>query len=252
MGGDGSGRRPDVIKMMMNQERQGQEFIETNSPDNTVVIPNYSGVQKSALNQSGLTPGSVIFVGADGKLTQDNANFFWDNTNNRVGIGTASPTAQLHLGATSQNGLRIVSTSGFYPLEVWNTPETTVLFRVDPVTGAVYGAGAISTATGIRATAFGAYMGVLNDYRFIFNGNNIQVMGGTSTELARFTSTGLGVGTASPTNKFEVSGGSIAISGGTGGVFRMSTSGGIAAVVNTGDLVGKNMVFSGGILVGYS
>jgi hypothetical protein len=35
-----------------------------------------------------LTPGSVLFGGADGSVDQDNANFFWDDTNKRLGIGT--------------------------------------------------------------------------------------------------------------------------------------------------------------------
>jgi len=38
-----------------------------------------------------LTTGSVIFAGASGIYSQDNTNFFWDDTNNRLGIGTATP-----------------------------------------------------------------------------------------------------------------------------------------------------------------
>jgi hypothetical protein len=37
------------------------------------------------------TTGSVVFAGASGVYTQDNANLFWDNANDRLGIGTASP-----------------------------------------------------------------------------------------------------------------------------------------------------------------
>ena len=37
------------------------------------------------------TTGSVIFAGTSGILSQDNTNFFWDNTNKRFGIGTSSP-----------------------------------------------------------------------------------------------------------------------------------------------------------------
>lgn len=43
------------------------------------------------------TQGSVIFAGASGVYSQDNANFFWDDTNNRLGIGTTSPAQQLQL-----------------------------------------------------------------------------------------------------------------------------------------------------------
>ena len=35
---------------------------------------------------SGLTAGSVLFTGADGVTTQDNANFFWDDTNNNLKV----------------------------------------------------------------------------------------------------------------------------------------------------------------------
>jgi hypothetical protein len=41
---------------------------------------------------SGLSAGSVLFAGAGSAVSQDNANFFWDDTNNRLGIGTNTPT----------------------------------------------------------------------------------------------------------------------------------------------------------------
>jgi len=44
-----------------------------------------------------LTTGSVVFAGASGVYSQDNANFFWDDTNNRLGLGTTSPGFTLHV-----------------------------------------------------------------------------------------------------------------------------------------------------------
>ena len=41
------------------------------------------------------TAGSVVFIGATGNFTQDNANLFYDDTNNRLGVGTATPTVTL-------------------------------------------------------------------------------------------------------------------------------------------------------------
>lgn len=38
------------------------------------------------------TAGSVVFAGASGVYTQNNANFFWDNTNSRLGVKTATPS----------------------------------------------------------------------------------------------------------------------------------------------------------------
>jgi hypothetical protein len=43
------------------------------------------------------TQGSVVFAGASGVYSQDNANFFWDGTNHRIGIGNASPSTTLHV-----------------------------------------------------------------------------------------------------------------------------------------------------------
>jgi len=56
-----------------------------------------------AIKWGEFTPGSVIFAGIDGRLTEDNANFFYDDTNNRLGLGTAAPATFLHvLGITTQ------------------------------------------------------------------------------------------------------------------------------------------------------
>jgi hypothetical protein len=43
------------------------------------------------------TAGSVVFGGVSGVYSQDNANLFWDDTNNRLGIGTASPVSRLNI-----------------------------------------------------------------------------------------------------------------------------------------------------------
>ena len=43
------------------------------------------------------TAGSVVFAGGSGVYSQDNANFFWDDTNNRLGIGTAVPNFRLDI-----------------------------------------------------------------------------------------------------------------------------------------------------------
>jgi hypothetical protein len=43
------------------------------------------------------TSGSVVFAGASGVYSQDNANLFWDNTNDRLGIGTTAPAQTLQI-----------------------------------------------------------------------------------------------------------------------------------------------------------
>jgi hypothetical protein len=43
------------------------------------------------------TQGSVVFAGASGLYTQNNSKLFWDNTNNRLGIGTMTPSDGLEI-----------------------------------------------------------------------------------------------------------------------------------------------------------
>jgi len=49
----------------------------------------------------GGTAGSVLFLGLGGTLAQDNANFFYDDTNNYLGLGTTTPSATLDVQGTA-------------------------------------------------------------------------------------------------------------------------------------------------------
>jgi hypothetical protein len=64
-------------------------------------------------NITSATAGSVLFAGASGVLSQDNANLFWDDSNNRLGIGTNAPSGPLHINSditNSTNGLTVTRT----------------------------------------------------------------------------------------------------------------------------------------------
>ena len=52
------------------------------------------------LELTGFTEGSVLFINADSEIAEDNANFFWDDSNNRLGLGTNSPSDTLHVAGT--------------------------------------------------------------------------------------------------------------------------------------------------------
>lgn len=49
----------------------------------------------------GFTQGSVIFADGSGNADEDNANFFWDDANNRLGIGVNSLTRKLEIQDTT-------------------------------------------------------------------------------------------------------------------------------------------------------
>ena len=58
----------------------------------------------STAQASLLTTGSIPFTDSSGFLAQDNANFFWDNTNKRLGIGTITPARPLSVVANTTSG----------------------------------------------------------------------------------------------------------------------------------------------------
>jgi hypothetical protein len=56
------------------------------------------------------TSGSILFVDASTNLAQDNGELYWDNTNNRLGIGTTSPSAAIEVDAGASTEYAILST----------------------------------------------------------------------------------------------------------------------------------------------
>jgi len=80
----------------------GSTEIALGSTTTTIAGLTLSGATLSGTTTlTGMTAGSILFAGAASALSQDNANLFWDDTNNRLGIGGV-PAAQLHLqGNTS-------------------------------------------------------------------------------------------------------------------------------------------------------
>lgn len=83
----------------------------------TLNIPQYSGGGGMAIGGAitSATAGSVLFAGTSGVLQQDNANLFWDDANNRLGIGTATPTKRLDIA-----GELIINSSTTNPVSTPN------------------------------------------------------------------------------------------------------------------------------------
>lgn len=48
------------------------------------------------------TDGSVLFANSSGAITQDNTNFFWNDTSNRLGLGDATPDVFLDVTGTTE------------------------------------------------------------------------------------------------------------------------------------------------------
>jgi len=80
----------------------------TTTPVITLNVPTASATNRGALSSAdwttfnskftlpSLTNGSVIFSNGT-TLAENNANFFWDDSNSRLGLGTTTPSAKLHV-----------------------------------------------------------------------------------------------------------------------------------------------------------
>ena len=76
-------------------------------------VENTLGVDHGGTGATSWTAGSVVFAGASGtSLTQDNANVFWDDTNNFLGIGATVRPLGAKLVVT-YDGVPIETHSGF-------------------------------------------------------------------------------------------------------------------------------------------
>ena len=70
------------------------------------------------------TTGSVVFAGASGIYTQNNANFFWDNTNIRLGVGVNTPASPLNV----KENTTTTSTANGVTIEQAGTGDATLQF----------------------------------------------------------------------------------------------------------------------------
>jgi hypothetical protein len=100
----------------INGSLSGNDLMTINYFDSLAVkltsTQTISGVKtfSSAPVFSTMTQGSLFFAGSGGALTQDNTNLFWDDTNNRLGIGTTSPSQPLDILGTLNPMIRVQTT----------------------------------------------------------------------------------------------------------------------------------------------
>lgn len=148
------------------------------------------------------TLGSVVFAGASGVYTQDNATFFWDNTNKRLGLGTTSPLNVLEITKNQNTSTQI---------RVNNSDAGTaalVGFRLGNDVGGMLFGGASSGYTVIPILANCAFIDVNANFNGIVlncESNDPILFSTNNTERVRVNDSGLGIG-ITPTTKLHVLG----------------------------------------------
>jgi hypothetical protein len=90
-----------------------QQVTTNGNTSNVGISITAGGLSTNSLTDTALTLGSVLFAGAAGLVTQDNASFFWDDTNNRLGLNTTTPgnTLDVHFAGTAST-IGINNTAG--------------------------------------------------------------------------------------------------------------------------------------------
>lgn len=156
--------------------------------------PNHGGTGTSTI----FTQGSMVFAGASGIYSQNNSQFFWNNSNSRLGIGTTSPDANLTIkasgsvGAPGQSFISLENTHGTATDEFGINFKSTGFAGTSKITSVLNAGGGTSDLLFYTGASPGNFAMMINDAQYV------------------------GIGTAAPGSSLDVKG-EFRLSGATSG-----------------------------------
>ena len=182
----------------------GTDFgISSATSTHTFNLPTASAANRGALSSTdwstfndkftlpALTSGSVLFSNGS-TIAQDNANLFWDDTNNRLGIGITAPSNKLHVSADTNS---IIGLGRFENTNV----GTAVQSRIQLVAGTaiaqlgLFGSGHSTNPRLFRISGSG-------------DGGDMYLATGGVDRFAITITGNVGIGTTSPVSKLDLGG----------------------------------------------
>jgi hypothetical protein len=166
----------------------------------TTSSPTFAG-----LTVSGLTSGSIVFAGTSGVLSQDNTNFFWDDTNNRLGLGTNSPDSMLEIYGVN-NQLKLSYDDTYYStLATANDGSLNISTSNTAESAVIIGNGsAIDSSVQFNGNAQDYYLGLddTDDALHIGLGQTV----GTTPYITVLSSGYVGIGDTTPSFALDING----------------------------------------------
>ena len=216
--------------------------------------------------------GAVQFA-SGGTFASDASNFYWDDTNNRLGVGTASPTSPLHIKADSYDMLALDRTDNanvdqqVILTPTWNGVNTAFaikigseIMRVTETGNVGIGTNAPNAELDIRGASnpeirlqstdstdpflyFGDQVdAVRGGIGFDVSANALQLRGyDNSTRMTIDSSGNVGIGTVSPAHTLDVSG-DVHISSATPDLFFTDTDTGAVSRISASSGVGSLII----------
>jgi len=156
----------------------------------TSTIAKFTTATTSNLFISSLSPGSLIFAGANGLITSDSSNLFWDNSTNRLGLGTSTPDYTLDIVGS----LRASGTTTFNGLSYnWPSSHGSSGYVLTNNNGSL----SWTASGGVTGTGSTGTIAFWSNASALTNDNNLYWDSSTHR---------LGIGTTSPSQALEVSG----------------------------------------------
>lgn len=146
-----------------------------------------SGLFLTGPTLSGFTAGSILFAGPSGLIAQDNANAYWDDVNNRFGLGTNAPNSQFHATGDAQimgklgiglapHATKLLLVNGAAGI-AGDFDVNTNKFTVNATTGNAVVGGALQTNAGAQILGGNLTVGSLPYFSVDYSNGNTAISG---------------------------------------------------------------------------
>jgi len=175
--------------------------------DNTWATP--AGGMSIGDTITSATAGSVLFAGASGILAQNNANLFWDNTNNRLGIGTTTPNTTLRVVSNNTNMATFSSTVSPAPsITIAGTDRSVIIGAQTNTLYVIGGFRAQAETTGAHLTFMNGNAAITYGSLAINSNADIVLTQNNSAKYILLSGGNVGIQTTSPSARLHLPAGS--------------------------------------------